>query len=95
MSAAAPGPRCPTRPFGTTGIEMPVLSCGGMRHDSQAALDEIVDRAMSFVRTQAISVATCAVPCRALCVLRRVAQCVLCCAVLCGVLRWVISVGCA
>ena len=27
---------------------MPILSCGGMRHDSAAALDAVVDRAMAF-----------------------------------------------
>lgn len=47
-AAAAAGPKCPTRPFGKTGLQMPVLSCGGMRHNSAAALDAVVDRALSF-----------------------------------------------
>jgi hypothetical protein len=46
--AAPAGPRCPTRRFGATGLEMPVLSCGGMRHESAAALDALVDRAMDY-----------------------------------------------
>jgi len=47
-TAGAPIVRCPTRPFGATGLEMPILSCGGMRHDSPAALDAVVARAISF-----------------------------------------------
>ena len=46
--AEAALPRCPTRPFGSTGLQMPVLSCGGMRHESATALDAVVDRAMAF-----------------------------------------------
>ncbi len=48
MASTAGGARCPTRPFGSTGLEMPVLSCGGMRHESSVALDAVVDRAMEF-----------------------------------------------
>ena len=29
-----PVTKCPTRRFGSTELAMPILSCGGMRHDS-------------------------------------------------------------
>jgi len=33
---------CPRRRFGKTGLLMPIISCGGMRHKSTEALTELV-----------------------------------------------------
>ena len=41
------GQQCPRRRFGKTGLHLPIISCGGMRHKDPASLRRVVDKALS------------------------------------------------